>query len=101
MNSIQYVVQNNTRVLTETTSIDCNKRLINAIAFKVVGDGTVNINGMPVDKSDGIVSYGSNMPVRDMTEYSVIIPTGTVVYVTQTVIIKRELVKVEESKTCN
>lgn len=88
---ILHTVENQTISYSESLTIDCNKEKINAISFKVKGTGEVLINSMPIDATDGIVSYTNNMPVRDQSVYNIIIPAGVILYVIKTRIVKSTL----------
>jgi hypothetical protein len=94
MKTVIHTIENNTQIFTNSTRIDCNKKNINAIAFKVVGTGTCMINSMPVDANDGIVSFSNGMAVKDVTNYDVIIPANTVVYVVTTNILRSEAIEI-------
>jgi hypothetical protein len=87
MNYALHTIQNQIMQFTESVNIDCDKENINTISFKVKGTGEVLINSMPIEESDGIVSFFNNMPVRDMTRYDLVIPSGVVVYVIKTHIV--------------
>ena len=101
MKTVVHIIENNTRILTASTDIDCNKKNINAVAFKVVGAGTCYIKDMPVDQNDGIVSFSNSMHVRDTTNYKVVIPNdGTVVHMVTTNILRSEVVDVIEARNC-
>jgi hypothetical protein len=99
MKTVIHTIENNIRIVSSSTRIDCNKQNINAIAFKVVGAGTCFLNSMPIDANDGIVSFSNGMAVRDFTSYDLIIPDDTVVYVTTTNILRSEAIEIFD-RTC-
>lgn len=100
MKTVIHTIENNTRVITQNELIECNKKNINSISFKVVGAGICTINSIPVDANDGFVSFNNSMLVRDASTYDIIIPTGTVVYAVITYIIRSETIEIVDSKHC-